>query len=182
MNVHLKLETMGHFINGVAVTDGARKQPVFNPATGQVVREVSLASRATVEQAIAAAAAAFPAWRDTPPLKRARDHVPLQGTAGAERGAIAALITEEHGKVFDDALGEFQRGVEVVEYACAAPELLKGEHAKNVGTGDRFLVRVPAARRGGRHHAVQLPGDGPDVDVPDGDRLRQHLRAEALGA
>ena len=135
MNVHLKLETLGHFINGAAVADGARTQPVFNPASGQVVREVSLAARATVEQAIAVAAAAFPAWRDTPPLKRARIMFRFKDLLEQNASAIAELITEEHGKVFDDALGEFQRGVEVVEYACAAPQLLKGEHAKNVGPG-----------------------------------------------
>ncbi len=135
MNVHLKLETLGHFINGAAVADGARTQPVFNPASGQVVREVSLAARATVEQAIAVAAAAFPAWRDTPPLKRARIMFRFKDLLDQNASAIAELITEEHGKVFDDALGEFQRGVEVVEYACAAPQLLKGEHAKNVGPG-----------------------------------------------
>ena len=133
MNVHLKLETLGHFINGAAVADGARTQPVFNPASGQVVREVSLAARATVEQAIAVAAAAFPAWRDTPPLKRARIMFRFKDLLEQNASAIAELITEEHGKVFDDALGEFQRGVEVVEYACAAPQLLKGEHAKNAG-------------------------------------------------
>ncbi len=104
MNVHLKLETLGHFINGAAVADGARTQPVFNPASGQVVREVSLAARATVEQAIAVAAAAFPAWRDTPPLKRARIMFRFKDLLEQNASAIAELITEEHGKVFDDAL------------------------------------------------------------------------------
>jgi malonate-semialdehyde dehydrogenase (acetylating)/methylmalonate-semialdehyde dehydrogenase len=134
MNLQVKLETRGHFINGAVVADTARTQPVFNPATGQVVRQVALASKATVEQAIAAAAAAFPAWRDTPPLKRARIMFRFKELLEQNASAIAALITEEHGKVLDDALGEFQRGVEVVEYACAAPQLLKGEHAKNVGS------------------------------------------------
>ncbi|MBK7169106.1 MAG: CoA-acylating methylmalonate-semialdehyde dehydrogenase [Gammaproteobacteria bacterium] len=133
MNVQVKLETLGHFINGVAVADTARSQPVFNPATGQVVRHVALASKTTVEQAIAAAEAAFPAWRDTPPLKRARVMFRFRELLDQNADAVAALITEEHGKVLDDALGEFLRGVEVVEYACAAPELLKGEHSKNAG-------------------------------------------------
>ena len=113
MTVHMKLQTLGHFIAGEAVADGARTQPVFNPATGAVVSQVSIASRATVEQAIAAAAAAFPAWRDTPPLKRARIMFRFKDLLEQNANAIAEVITEEHGKVFDDALGEFQRGVEV---------------------------------------------------------------------
>ena len=127
------LHTLGHFINGASVADTARTQPVFNPATGQVARHVALASKATVEQAIAAAAAAFPAWRDTPPLKRARIMFRFKELLEQNASRIVALITEEHGKVLDDALGELQRGIEVVEYACGAPEFLKGEFAKNVG-------------------------------------------------
>jgi malonate-semialdehyde dehydrogenase (acetylating)/methylmalonate-semialdehyde dehydrogenase len=126
-------ETVGHFINGRMVAPKGRLQDVFNPATGQVVRQVQLASQATVEQAIAAAAAAFPEWRDTPPSKRARIMFRFKELLEENAGNVAALITEEHGKVLNDAHGEFMRGVEVVEYACGAPELLKGEHSKNVG-------------------------------------------------
>ena len=86
-----------------------------------------------MESAIAAAAAAFPAWRNTPPMKRARVMFRFKELLEAHAEEIAGLITEEHGKVLGDALGEFQRGVEVVEYACGAPEFLKGEHSKNVG-------------------------------------------------
>ena len=95
---------------------------------------------------------------------------------------IAAMIPSEHGKVHDDAQGEFARGIEVVDFACGIPELLKGEYTQQRRRGDRQLVGAPAARRGRRHHALQFPGHGADVDVPDGDRLRQHLRAEAVGA
>ena len=133
MNAPTSLDTLGHFINGAAVADTARTQPVFNPATGRAVRQVALASKATVEQAIAAASAAFPAWRDTPPLKRARIMFRFKELLEQNASRIVALITEEHGKVLDDALGELQRGIEVVEYACGAPEFLKGEFAKNVG-------------------------------------------------
>ena len=133
MNAHTALQTLGHFINGAPVADTARTQPVYNPATGQVVRNVALASKQTVEESIAAAAAAFPAWRDTPPLKRARIMFRFKELLEQNASRIVALITEEHGKVLDDALGELQRGIEVVEYACGAPEFLKGEHAKNVG-------------------------------------------------
>src|SRR5262245_39813281 len=109
MNVQVKLDTLGHFIDGQPVADTARTQPVFNPATGQVGRHVALAAKATVEQAIAAAAAAFPAWRDTPPLKRARVMFRFKELLEQNAPAIAAAITEEHGKVLDDAMGEFQR-------------------------------------------------------------------------
>ncbi len=127
------LARVGHFINGRSISDDHRPQPVTNPATGEVSRQVAMASAATVEQAIAAAQDAFPAWRDTPPLKRARVMFRFKQLLEAHAEEIAAAITDEHGKVVDDALGEFMRGVEVVEYACGIPELLKGEHTKNVG-------------------------------------------------
>jgi len=124
---------VGHLIAGRDVMGGGRTQEVFNPATGQVARQVSLADRALVNDAIAAAQAAFPAWRDTPPLKRARIMFRFKELLEAHADEVVALITEEHGKVLHDALGELQRGIEVVEYACGAPEFLKGEHSKNVG-------------------------------------------------
>ncbi len=127
------MTTIGHFINGQNIADNARTQDVFNPATGDVSKQVALASQSTVESAIAAAQAAFPAWRNTPPLKRARIMFKFKELLEANADRVVALITEEHGKVLNDAHGEFMRGVEVVEYACAAPELLKGEHSKNVG-------------------------------------------------
>ncbi len=126
-------ETVGHFINGRSVEDNARTQDVFNPATGQAIRKVALASKATVEEAITAAEAAFPEWRDTPAIKRARIMFRFKELLEQNADKVVALITEEHGKVLHDAHGEFMRGVENVEYACAAPELLKGEHNKNVG-------------------------------------------------
>jgi len=126
-------ETLGHFINGKKVAGTGRSQDVFNPATGAVARRVALASKATVEEAIAAAEAAFPAWRNTPPLKRARIMFRFKELLEQNADRVIALITEEHGKVLNDAEGEFSRGVEVVEYACGAPEFLKGEHSKNVG-------------------------------------------------
>ncbi len=126
-------ETVGHYIGGKTVPGGARAQDVFNPATGRPVRQVALADRPTVEAAIAAAAAAYPEWRALPPMKRARIMFRFKELLEAHADEVVALITEEHGKVLNDALGEFQRGVEIVEYACGAPELLKGEHSKNVG-------------------------------------------------
>ncbi len=126
-------QVVGHFINGADVADDIRLQPVTNPATGKVTRQVAMASRSTVEQAIAAAEAAFPAWRNTPPLKRARVMFRFKQLLEEHAEEIAEAITDEHGKVLDDAMGEFQRGVEVVEYACGIPELLKGEYTRNVG-------------------------------------------------
>lgn len=125
--------TIGHFIDGQRVAGGTRVQPVFDPATGFSDKSVALADKLTVEQAIASAQAAFPAWRNTPPLKRARVMSKLKTLLEANADRIAALITAEHGKVLSDAHGELQRGIENVEYASYAPELLKGEHSKNVG-------------------------------------------------
>lgn len=125
---------LGHFINGeFADGKGQRSAPVMNPATGEELKRVSLATMSEAERAIASARNAWPAWRDLPPLKRARIMFRYRELLELHADRIAAIITAEHGKVIDDAMGEFRRGIEVVEYACGAPELLKGEHAKNVG-------------------------------------------------
>lgn len=127
------MNTIGHLINGEICTDTARTQDVFNPATGKVTKQVALASVETVEQAISCAQAAFPAWRNTPPIKRARVMFRFKELLEANSDKICQMIGEEHGKISHDAAGELQRGIENVEYACGAPELLKGEHSKNVG-------------------------------------------------
>lgn len=129
------MNAFGHFIAGRDVADVARTQPVHNPATGEVVARVAMASTATVGEAVAAARAAFPAWRDTPPAKRARIMFRFKELLEANADAICTAITQEHGKVLADAAGELQRGIENVEFACYAPELLKGQHSKNVGPG-----------------------------------------------
>jgi malonate-semialdehyde dehydrogenase (acetylating)/methylmalonate-semialdehyde dehydrogenase len=128
-----QLPTIGHLIDGKSAQGGTRSQDVFNPATGQAEKRVQLADKLTVEQAIASAQAAFPAWRNTPPLKRARVMGNLKVLLEQHADELCALITAEHGKVLGDSLGELQRGIENVEYASYAPELLKGEHSKNVG-------------------------------------------------
>lgn len=127
------LPTIGHLIDGKIVNGGSRQQDVFNPATGKVEKRLQLADLATVDAAIASAHAAYPAWRATPPLKRARVMSNLKVLLEQNAEKIAALITAEHGKVLPDAMGELQRGIENVEYASYAPELLKGEHSRNVG-------------------------------------------------
>ena len=124
---------VGHFINGENIADDNRPIPVTNPATGEVTKHVAMATRATVEDAIAAAEAAFPAWRNTPPAKRAKVMFRFKALLEEHAEEIVAALTNEHGKVLDDAMGEFGRGVEVVDYACGIAELLKGEHTKNVG-------------------------------------------------
>ena len=127
------MTTVGHLINGVSTTPDSRTQDVFNPSTGEVSKQVALASKSTVEEAIAAAEAAFPAWRTTPPAKRARIMFKFKQLLEDNADKICAMIGEEHGKIAHDAAGELTRGIENVEYACYAPELLKGEHSKNVG-------------------------------------------------
>ena len=127
------LPLVGHLIGGKVSTTGSRAQDVFNPATGKAEKRVLLAAKATVEEAIASAQAAYPAWRNTPPLKRARVMSNLKVLLEQHADELCQLITAEHGKVLNDALGELQRGIENVEYASYAPELLKGEHSKNVG-------------------------------------------------
>ncbi|MCV6611167.1 MAG: CoA-acylating methylmalonate-semialdehyde dehydrogenase [Amphritea sp.] len=129
------MTTIGHLINGEMVIDGTRTQDVYNPSTGAAEKQVSLACAGTVEQAIAAAQEAFPAWRNTPPAKRAAVMFRFKQLLEENADKICAMIGEEHGKIHHDAMGELQRGIENVEYACGAPELLKGEHSRNVGPG-----------------------------------------------
>jgi len=127
-------ELVGHLINGEMISEtNTRTQDVFNPSTGGVDKQVALASKKTVEEAIASAKAAFPEWRNTPPNKRARVMFRFKELLEKNADTICKLIGQEHGKISHDAAGELQRGIENVEYACGAPELLKGEHSKNVG-------------------------------------------------
>jgi len=133
-----------HFINGTRTAASARTQPLFEPATGEERGQVSLANVQEVEQAIAAAKAAQPAWAKTTPLNRARILFKYKTLIEAHADELAELITREHGKVFDDAKGELTRGLEVVEFACGIPHLLKGEHTEQVGGGvDAWTVNQP---------------------------------------
>ncbi|MEI6113400.1 MAG: aldehyde dehydrogenase family protein, partial [Burkholderiales bacterium] len=126
---------VSHWIGGKSVTDpSARRQDVFNPATGQVARQVELASLQTVNEAVTAARAAFPAWADTPPIRRGRIINSFLALLNARRDELASIITQEHGKVFTDAQGEVTRGVEIVEFACGIPQLLKTDFTDQVST------------------------------------------------
>ena len=138
-------ERVGHFIGGqLVVPAGGRSADVFNPATGSVARQVALASRADVDRAVAAGLAAFPAWSRTPPLRRARVMFKFKELLEANLDRLAAIITAEHGKVLSDAKGELQRGLEVVEYACGIPQVLKGELTEQISNGvDAWTVRQP---------------------------------------
>lgn len=134
-----------HWINGTTWNGTTeRSGDVFDPATGQVTKQVDFASRATVEEAIAAAKAAYPGWRDASLTKRATTLFAFRELVNKHKEDIAALITEEHGKVLSDALGEVTRGLEVVEFACGIPHLMKGGYSEGVSTGvDVHSLRQP---------------------------------------
>lgn len=138
-------QDVGHWIGGRAVAGkGARRQPVWNPSTGEVARQLHLADASDVESAVAAALAAQPAWGDTPPVRRARVLNQFLALLNQHRDALAAMITAEHGKVFTDAQGEVTRGIEIVEFACGIPHLLSGGFTDQVSTGiDNWTLRQP---------------------------------------
>jgi malonate-semialdehyde dehydrogenase (acetylating) / methylmalonate-semialdehyde dehydrogenase len=136
---------VGHYIAGAVRAGGSgRRQAVYNPATGKAARHVWLAAAEEVAAAVAAAKAAQPAWGDAPPLKRARVLNNFLGLLNQHRDTLAAMITAEHGKVFTDAQGEVTRGIDIVEFACGAPQLLKGDYTDQVSTGiDNWTLRQP---------------------------------------
>ncbi|HTJ99458.1 MAG TPA: CoA-acylating methylmalonate-semialdehyde dehydrogenase [Bordetella sp.] len=139
------MNTIPHYINGQAF-DGrsGRNGDVFNPARGEITATVPLAGADDVDLAVAAAREAFPAWSETAPLKRARILFNFKALLDKHQDELAELITREHGKVFSDAKGEVMRGIEVVEFACGIPHLLKGQYTEQIGGGiDNWSVRQP---------------------------------------
>ena len=137
-------ELISHWIGGQAVAGEGARLAVLNPATGAPLREIALGGVAEVGAAVASARAAWRAWSDTPPLRRARVLAGFLALLNRERDALAALITSEHGKVFSDAQGEVSRGIEIVEFACGIPQLLKGDFTDQVSTGiDNWTLRQP---------------------------------------
>ncbi|WP_280547450.1 MULTISPECIES: CoA-acylating methylmalonate-semialdehyde dehydrogenase [unclassified Halomonas] len=134
-----------HYINGqMSAGESGQHQAVTNPATGRVTGQVALASQADVATAVAAAQAAFPAWADTPPIRRARVMFKFLQLLNEHKDELARAITLEHGKVFTDAQGEVARGIDIVEFACGIPQLLKGDYTEQVGTGiDNWTMRQP---------------------------------------
>jgi malonate-semialdehyde dehydrogenase (acetylating)/methylmalonate-semialdehyde dehydrogenase len=140
-----KLQQLGHYVDGKAVAGtSGRSAPIYNPALGVATTEVALASAAETRAAIAAARAALPEWSDTPALRRARVMFRFRDLVEQHAGELAATITREHGKVLADARGEVTRGLEIVEFACGIPQLLKGEYSDAVGRGiDSWSLRQP---------------------------------------
>jgi malonate-semialdehyde dehydrogenase (acetylating)/methylmalonate-semialdehyde dehydrogenase len=134
-----------HFINGkTSESKSGRTAPVFNPAEGVVTKQVALADTAEVQNAIAAAATAFPAWAETSLIRRQAIMFNFRELLNARKADLAEILTSEHGKVVSDALGEITRGLEVVEFACGMPQVLKGDYSDGVSTGiDVFSTKDP---------------------------------------
>jgi malonate-semialdehyde dehydrogenase (acetylating) / methylmalonate-semialdehyde dehydrogenase len=142
---HSSIASIEHWIAGRLVPgQSGRRADVFNPATGTVSGRVALANAAEVAAAVASARAAFPAWADTPPIRRARVIFKFLELLNRHRDDLARAITAEHGKVFTDAQGEVTRGIDIVEFACGIPQLLKGDYSDQVSTGiDNWTMRQP---------------------------------------
>jgi malonate-semialdehyde dehydrogenase (acetylating)/methylmalonate-semialdehyde dehydrogenase len=145
LDASVTLKDIPHWIGGTTVSGtSGRSAPVFNPARGVITGRVALASETEVDAAVRNARAAFPAWAATPPLKRARVMFKFKELIESHMDELAAILVAEHGKVFSDAKGELVRGLEVVEFACGIPQLLKGEFTEQIGGGiDSWSVRQP---------------------------------------
>ncbi len=139
------MREIGHFVGGKLVSGtSGRSGNVHNPATGEISAKVALASADEMRKAVAIAANAFPDWAATPPLTRARVMFKFKELIEKHRDELARIITSEHGKIFEDAKGSVTRGLEVVEFACGIPHLLRGDFTENVGRGiDSWSVRQP---------------------------------------
>ena len=138
-------ESYGHFIAGSAVAGaGGRRGDVFNPSLGEVKAEVAMASAADVDHAVTAAALAQVEWATVNPQRRARVMLEFKHLVERDADNLARLLSEEHGKVLADSHGDIQRGLEVIEFACGIPHLLKGEFTEGAGPGiDVFSMRQP---------------------------------------
>ncbi|KAA0995290.1 CoA-acylating methylmalonate-semialdehyde dehydrogenase [Pseudomonas sp. ANT_J12] len=136
---------IGHYISGQVQDSGSERfSNVFNPATGAVQARVGLASEKTVDEAVASALKAFPAWSEQSSLRRSRVMFKFKELLDRHHDELAEIISREHGKVFSDAKGEVTRGIEIVEYACGAPNLLKTKFSDNIGGGiDNWNLRQP---------------------------------------
>ena len=139
------MKTIEHFVDGKSFSgDSKRTGKVFNPATGEQSSVVKLASTKDVNQAVENALKAFEPWANTPPLQRARIMFKFKELIEKNSDELTKIIVAEHGKVYEDARGSLTRGLEVVEYACGIPQMLKGEFTENVGTGvDSWSTRQP---------------------------------------
>ena len=139
------MSLVGHWIDGAEVkSNSGRLGDVYDPAIGEVTKQVGFANQAEIQKTVASAVAAFPAWRDATLAKRQSIIFKFRELLDARKGELAAIITEEHGKVLSDAMGEITRGQEVVEFACGMPQLLKGEYSENASTNvDVYSIKQP---------------------------------------
>lgn len=137
------MNLINHYIDGEFVsTKPSRTSPVFNPATGSQTAEVAMATSDDVDRAVAAASRAYESWRDAPLTRRQNIMFAFRELVAKNKGEIAKAMTAEHGKTIDDALGEVQRGLEVIEFACNIAHLLKGDYSEQVSTGvDTYSIR-----------------------------------------
>ncbi len=138
------MDLIKHYINGEKISGGERKGSVYNPAIGEVISEVCLGNTAVVNKALDVSKNILSSWRETTPAKRAAIMFKYKQLLEDNANEIAELVSKEHGKTIEDARGSLQRGIEVVEFACGIPNLLKGEFSNQVGTGiDTFSIKQP---------------------------------------
>lgn len=139
------MTTTGHFIDGQHVkSDEEKTQFICNPATGLISGAVALATKTDVDRAVESAKNAFPAWSEVPPIRRARVMNRYLGLLNKHKEALATAITKEHGKILSDAKGEVDRAIDIVEFSCGIPSLLKGDYTDQVSTGiDNWTMRQP---------------------------------------
>ena len=177
------MNTLQHFVSGANWAGASmRTGDIFNPATGAVASKVSLASAADVDHAVAAARRAQPAWGATPPAKRAAVMFEFRNLLNAHTDELAEMLSAEHGKTIPDAKGELARGIEVVEFACGIPQLLKGEYSEGVAAGiDSFALRQPVGVVAGIT-PFNFPAMVPLWMYPVSHRLRQRLCPETVRA
>ena len=136
------MRAISHIIAGVSVGEGARRGDVYDPNTGVVQAAVTFGTAATVDRAVAAAVSAFPEWSTTNPQRRARVMFAFKALVEKNMDALALMLSQEHGKVIADSKGDIQRGLDVIEFACGVPHLLKGEYTEGAGPGiDVYSMR-----------------------------------------
>ena len=145
MAVEIATRTIRNYVGGKWIdAEAGERLPVTNPATGETIAEVPLSGGADVDGAVTAAREAFPAWRATPPLERARACFELKYLLEERKDDLAALVTRDNGKAFKDASGEVRRGIECVEVATGIPSLMQGANLEDVSRGiDSDLIRQP---------------------------------------
>ena len=139
------MKTIQHFVDGKSFSGASKRVgKIFNPATGEQTAEVKLASANDVNKAVESAKKAFEEWSMKPPLQRSRVMFKFKELIEKNSDELTKIIVSEHGKVYEDAKGSLTRGLEVVEYACGIPQLLKGEFTENVGSNvDSWSIRQP---------------------------------------